>query len=541
MSTQIQTAHSPAFEFLAYPPPSRYPTTSAPRQRSVTVSTTISTWAARVTPGSPAAPSPPVSASSNGKPGLSPRFPSTHSRSPIAASIRAVSASYVNVHTPSLKEFQHTDLAALGYAFAVVPLPTPTTPHSAAVMGTAPTKPTLAIPPPPPSPSPSTFSTKSKSNKKKRGLAGLFRSGTRAKSPAPVRRRGSLAGSPTTRAHKIADAKRRQYAAVAPALDADLRLVQLMDGGAFDDVVSSHQTRAAHSMSKPQNGGRGEEIVGTVHRNDDGAVYRDAYEPVEYEHLLEGMHARTPSDVNWVAFETPRSSISHSSGAVSAVPVESVFRPTRARENSTDSIPMLDPAPAPRRRTSEDSNASSASKKLPLLAIPARAQRKAAHLLAPGYADASTFFMPSTPRTPKSPKSPKSPKMPRARGRDRRRPAPLNIPLPAPMDVSPVESPSPRTMFLSDSFAPSPSAAGPVRRTRSRSRSYSRARAARPVPPPSQAIPPVPPMPREVLDFGVVAMDEDMPVPAAGSHRGLAKKPSRMNLAMRSMFGKRKD
>ncbi|VDB98605.1 unnamed protein product [Peniophora sp. CBMAI 1063] len=537
MSTQIATTPSPAYDFLAYPPPSRYPTsTSAPRQRSVTVSTTISTWAARVTPGSPAAPSPPASATSNGKPGLSPRFPSA--RSPVAQSIRAVSASYVSVHTPSLKDFKHTDLAALGYAFAVVPLPTPTTPHSG-VMGTAPKPASLAIPTPP-SPSPSTFSTKSKSNKKKRGLAGLFRSGTRAKSAAPVRRRGSLAGSPTTRAHKIADAKRRQYAAVAPALDADLRLVQLMDGGAFEDVVSSHQTRAAHSLAKPKNGGRGEEIVGAVHRNDDGAVYRDAYEPVEYEHLLEGAHARTPSDVNWVAFETPRSSISHSSGAVSAVPAgEAVYRPTRARENSTDSIPMLDPAPAPRRRTSEDSNASSASKKLPLLAIPVRAQRKAAHLLAPGYADASTFYVPPTPRTPKSPKSPKSPKMPRARGRDRRRPAPLNIPLPAPMDVSPVESPSPRTLFLQDSFAPSPSAGGPVRRTRSRSRSQSRARAGRPMPAPTQAVPPVPPMPREVLDFGVIAMDVDAPTTVP--HRGLAKKPSRMNLAMRSMFGKRKD
>ena len=35
------------------------------------------------------------------------------------------------------------------------------------------------------------------------------------------------------------------------------------------------------------------------------------------------------------------------------------------------------------------------------------------------------------------------------------------------------------------------------------------------------------------------AMDVD--APPTMSHRGLTKKPSRMNFAMRSMFGKRKD
>ncbi|KAI0027143.1 hypothetical protein K488DRAFT_74778, partial [Vararia minispora EC-137] len=104
----------PAYAFLAHPPPSR--PLPAARRRSATASS-IAAWASRVTPGEPAAPSPPASAASlSSKLSLSPRRPSVS-----AAPARAVSASFLalDTPTPSRKHFKPADLAALGYAYAL--------------------------------------------------------------------------------------------------------------------------------------------------------------------------------------------------------------------------------------------------------------------------------------------------------------------------------------------------------------------------------------------------------------------------------------
>ncbi|KAI0262346.1 hypothetical protein BC834DRAFT_394929 [Gloeopeniophorella convolvens] len=147
MSAQIiVTSPQPAYEFLLCPPPPKprptqplppTPTTKpfiASRPRSSTFSA-ISTWAARVHPGSPEPTTPPPTSSTSPLSRCSSLF--RHPLSPFRTprSARAQSTSFLQLaDTPKSSGKARTpehdfDLAALGYAYAVVPLPT--TPHTA--------------------------------------------------------------------------------------------------------------------------------------------------------------------------------------------------------------------------------------------------------------------------------------------------------------------------------------------------------------------------------------------------------------------------
>lgn len=117
------------------------------------------------------------------------------------------------------------------------------------------------------------------------------------------------------------------------------------------------------------------------------------------------------------------------------------------------------PPPLP---DSANTGSSSTTPGLSLLAIPARSQRRAAHLRKPSYVtELEAFTIPKTPISPDA-----TPVLPTPKGPERRRPAPLNIPEPptaarfstsSPLDLQLV-----RAAFIAQSYAPRRPASGDV-------------------------------------------------------------------------------
>ncbi|VDC05153.1 unnamed protein product [Peniophora sp. CBMAI 1063] len=109
------------------------------------------------------------------------------------------------------------------------------------------------------------------------------------------------------------------------------------------------------------------------------------------------------------------------------------------------------PPPLP---DSANTGSTSTTPGLSLLAIPARSQRKAAHLRKPSYVTELEAF--TVPKTPISPGT--APVLPTPKGPARRRPAPLNIPEPPSAarfsTASPLDLQLVRAAFIAQSYAP---------------------------------------------------------------------------------------
>ncbi len=256
--TQVLTIPSsprpaPLYPFLSHPPQKKRPTQPLPplplqtatnpvRPRSATISA-ISSWAAKVHPGSPAPWSPRRSPSIS----LTGRR-SSFSRRISGGSARILSASFASFTdrmtagrefavTPSINDFP-ADLTAMGYTSVFIHFPqTPTSPPknhhlSTSLLG-----------------APRAVSANS-AKQSKRGLKHLkslssLKSGKRARSKAPPSPRAGPKSdeiiSHTSQPTAVTKSKKSKYAKALPTpLANELALAQLMDGGKLDDHVKRY-------------------------------------------------------------------------------------------------------------------------------------------------------------------------------------------------------------------------------------------------------------------------------------------------------------
>jgi hypothetical protein len=308
-------------------------------------------------------------------------------------------------------------------------------------------------------------------------------------------------GPQSRSAASIAKRKRSNYAHVRPPppLSNDLAIMQFTGGGNME----THIKRVMEGQAKAASGSRaGTMGVADVYRDANGGVWWDAYEEVEYEHLLEGVdRAKAEDDAEealWEDFET---------AAAQQLPSTRSCVWGHDRRPSTDSSasstasdfdarylippPELDAYPT---FTSGELNdrvlASSrvGGETMSALSLPSRPSRQARHLLRPIFlVDLQAFGKPgpsslaSSPAQPEMVSSDSPPGDARAqpahkpKSSRRRRVSPLNLnfsasaqsdsgpsnifltgPASAPISAAHFEIDAIRKQFIGDSFAPPP-------------------------------------------------------------------------------------
>ncbi|KAK7472553.1 hypothetical protein VKT23_000668 [Stygiomarasmius scandens] len=265
----------------------------------------IINWAIAVHPGSPAPLSP-----------LSPRPSPTYSsrrRPSIARSSRACSNPSTSPKTP--KEF-NVDLTSYGYTSVFVNLPyTPTTPSPFLRQVHANASTNIPVPPIPQTPPPTT--TQTKTLKHFRSLGALKSRRTLAKSnaadsippPSPSSTMPSKSKSSSSKPKKAAPPP------LPPSLASELLLMQFTGGGSIETHakrVMEQQARAtapagSAAASKKKKVRPEELAVGTVYRDENGNVWWDEAEALEYKALISDQPG-SPDSHKWVNFDGNRTS-----------------------------------------------------------------------------------------------------------------------------------------------------------------------------------------------------------------------------------------
>ncbi|KAL4072872.1 hypothetical protein V8B97DRAFT_2023194 [Scleroderma yunnanense] len=442
----IKAGQAHKYPFLAHPPPQKKrPLQPLPSPPSALAA--IATWAAHVQPGSPASLSPRSPRSPRRRPSIG------RGRRPSITSVRATSASFLNIvptpttaygTTPSLADFK-ADLTTVGYTSVFLQLPnTPISANISLPLRPNPTVDAKSIPVPPiPSPT-----RKPCGLNRFRSLSAL-RSHARSKSAGP--------SSPTkmkAKAAAVAKRKKAKYAALRPPpLANELALMQFADGGSTNTNIK----RVMKAQAKA-NGGMG---VGDVYRDGEGGIWWDQEEEWEYAHLLADSSetgAHGTGELQWITFngDTPMAVDSEERrGSISTqdsdLDPRYIVQPSDPLE--TDDLVMFGSALAP---------LATRKPAMSVFALPSRPCRTAKHLRKPAYLVDVAF-----PRVPLSPRSPKfgssafvSAGMGGAKpmGKARRRPAPLKLTPPSPALKQPTNSPADadknRKEFLASSFEP---------------------------------------------------------------------------------------
>ncbi|KAG2143776.1 uncharacterized protein EDB93DRAFT_1208115 [Suillus bovinus] len=467
----IRAGHPPRYAFLAHPPPPKkrptqplpsppsYAGAAAPctppriRPRSNTFST-ITAWAARVQPGSPASISP---RSPRRRPsiGCGRRASITSARGSSGYFLNVSdtpSTAYRNAATPSIQNFK-ADLTSVGYTSAFLQFPkTPI----AVQPRTAEAGYQITIPPVPVSPT-----RKSRGLTRLRSLSAL-KCHSRSKSAAP--------SSPTKMKAKAAASsaavvkrKKAKYAHMRPApLANELALMQFADGGSMESNIK----RVMEAQARAGAAG-----VGDIHRDGQGGMWWDQEEEWEYRHLLAGGEdgaARGTGDLGWVTFGGDKSSSANPdvdenhrisvSSRDSDLDPRYIIQPTDHLD--TDDLAVFGSAPAPL-----------ATRKpgMSVLALPSRPGRAAKHLRKPDYLLNEAFTIGSaSPKSPQSTISACASGVAKPKGKARRRPTPLTLAPPSPAlkqpSNSPVDAERTRKNFLESSFEPAffPTPAAPI-------------------------------------------------------------------------------
>ncbi|EIM80311.1 uncharacterized protein STEHIDRAFT_172599 [Stereum hirsutum FP-91666 SS1] len=521
----------PAFDFLSRPPPQKKrPAGPPPPTPPLTISnlittapsssyrrssvTGITTWASKVIPGTPAPTSPPTTTPTSGRrPSLIFRRSSVSwnggRRSSFTAN-RRPSASFLNVAetpiaaTPSFKDCKY-DLSALGYTYAVVPLPTPMEPisptrrsgidlpklhiptFSSSTPKGSPTKPhgplhlfrsrfrsksisastRLPLPSSPSKPKSSTTLTKpkSKSNKASRRRSRSV-SGTDSASTSTSERKKST----------YANLAKHEYTAGGASLQRDVALMQFMGGGSHEKNIKNVMRKKAKAERKEQGLDfecKGEDVaVDEVWRDGKGGIWRDEDEALEYHGLLDGYSSsKERVSREWVGFG--------GSGEVSPTGAAEDEEERRGSVSTQDSD--LDPRYVVPAASTEnvavdiDINvlshssppAQSSAPGITMLTVPSRPNRLAPHLRkAPSFI-LEAFVPRSPPPVPHqrsrslsdaiSSVQPVQP-TPLPKGKERRRPAALDLrPIENQTNLMPaLYAVQGEAEFLSDSFEPAP-------------------------------------------------------------------------------------
>lgn len=524
----------PAFDFLSRPPPQKkrpagplppapYPLTidnlvttipSGSVRRSSTAS--ITTWVSKVIPGTPAPISPPTTTpTSSRRPSLTFRRSSitwNGGRRPSLTTPRRPSASFLNVAetpiaaTPSFKDCKY-DLSALGYTYAVVPLPTPMEPKSSSPRSGI-DLPKLLIPtfsPPLPKRSPtkshgplrlfrSRFRSKSISASTRRPLPSspakpksptVTVSKPKSKSNKTSRRRSRSVSGTDSASTSISERKKATYANLAKhaytsggaSLQRDVALMQFLDGGSDEKNIKNVMRKKAKAERSERGLDfecKGEDVaVDGVWRDGKGGIWRDEDEELEFYGLLDGNgDGKERVSSEWVNFsgngdvspagaaededEERRGSVSTQDSdldpryVVPAASTDNIAVDIDIDVLSPSSPPSHHPIPG-----------------LTMLTIPSRPNRPAPHLhKAPSFLLEAFVPRPAPPAPHKRPRSlsdamlsaqPAQP-APLPKGKDRRRPAPLNLrPIENHASLMPALCAiQGEAEFLGDSFEPTP-------------------------------------------------------------------------------------
>jgi hypothetical protein len=219
------------------------------------------------------------------------------------------------------------------------------------------------------------------------------------------------------------------------------------------------QKRLTVRLSKAPAAGRRSVLVAPSAPEKDREVFLDD-EEWEFAPLVIVDDNGMMDDDEWEDFDGPMSAAQPVS-ASSVYSHPSDFEPQYTLPNPHDLLSpnQVTPPDSGRHLASDGSIKTTSS--LPLLAIPARSQRKAAHLRKPSYfTDMDAFQIPVSPQ---SPARSQRATLQVPRGPARRRPAPLSIPSPAKSSrysgVSPLDVRLVRKAFIAQSFTPRPAGA----------------------------------------------------------------------------------
>ncbi|KAJ7105110.1 hypothetical protein C8R43DRAFT_1046872 [Mycena crocata] len=427
--TVSRSANKSPYSFLAGPPNQPLPVppvnvllpiTTPTRRRS---NSAIISWAARVQPGSP--------------PPRSPHRRGSLARRPSIGHGPAAAGSFINLidtpttaghrTTPSVKEF---DLTNLGYSSVFVHLPPTPSPQPKSA-----TNPYAHIPIPPIPASPPAKARRTL--KHFRSLSALTRSRSKSISSAMPAPTAVPAEKAQFFAVSIAKRKKAQYKHVRPAppLANELALMQFADGGRLED----HAARAMAHQAKAAGPGVG---VGAVHRDEKGGLWWDAEEEWEYKHLL--ADAAHKDEGQWVQFGGENKE-NCGDELLDGLAGEERRGSVSTQDSDLDARYLVQPL---------DDERTMMNVPFRLLALPSRSRRAAKHLNKPEFVIDAAFGT-AAPRALVQTAAAATPK-----GNARRRPAPLKLGRTVHGSTT-VSSPAIRTAdvrsdFLASSFAPSP-------------------------------------------------------------------------------------
>ncbi|KAJ7825354.1 hypothetical protein B0H14DRAFT_2596593 [Mycena olivaceomarginata] len=383
------------------------PITTPTRRRS---NSAISSWAAKVQPGSP-----PRALLAAGAPAAAP--PAARRSAPAAPSV-------VGTASPSVKEF---DLTHLGYSSVFVHFPvTPSTPSPFLLQKAA------AIPVPPVPASPPATAPKRRGLKHFRSLSALTR--PRSKSTASTPAMPALPTAippvpPMPKSAKPTTQKRKRPA--PPPLANELALLQFTSGGTLESHAATLMARQAKAAG-PSVG------VGAVWRDGAGGVWWDEEEAWEYRALLP---AAGPTQDEWVPFGAAAEKENGGEERRGSVSTLDSDHDARYLVRPADEEAMGGFAPLPRHR------------------VRAARAPAAKHLHKPALFLVDAAFSPAgpAPRSPSAATNAGAAKKPK--GIARRRPAPLEFNFKAAARQAHAHAPARvdgRSDFLAASFAPPP-------------------------------------------------------------------------------------
>lgn len=461
----IRADHPQKYAFLAHPPPQKkrptQPLPSPPscdmvpphgpthiRPRTNSTFSTITAWAARVQPGSPASLSP---RSPRRRPSIGRgRRTSITCRRVSSGSINASdtpSTVHRNAATPSIQSFK-ADLTSVGYTSAFLQVPeTPITATRplAVKPRTAEAGHEIPIPPVPASPT-----------RRPRGLPRLrslstlrYRGGSKFAAPSsPTKMKAKAAASPAA----VVKRKKAKYASMRSApLSNELEMMQFLDGGSMESNIK----RVMEAQARAGTTG-----VGDVYRDGQGGIWWDQEEELEYTHLLapsEDGATHGTGDLQWVTFSGDKLSSANPNvdeecrGSISTqdsdLDPRYIVQPTDHLD--TDDLAVFGSALTP---------LAIRKPAMSVLALPSRPRRAAKHLCKPDYLLNVAFTRNSiSPMIPKVSVSTCA-GVAKPKGKARRRPAPLTLAPPSPAlkrpSNSPVDPERIRKDFLESSFEP---------------------------------------------------------------------------------------
>ncbi|KAI0788888.1 hypothetical protein C8Q75DRAFT_768363 [Abortiporus biennis] len=335
VSNSTTTDPPPPYSFLQYPPKKQAPNQPLPfppsytssadsfpnrgGSRRASMTATITAWVENVQPGSPAPHTPP------------PQGKGRSTRRASVVSVRVSSkANYANENSdsPSSTEFK-PDLEALGYAsnFMNHGMNAPKLPPLPKGKDSKEKRKSFSLKPS----SSSGPNSEGQFSKASRHLRSLSLK-PRAKHsdvplpppsapldpliPIPPPHRSSRTrtqstngtSSSATKHYRDRDSgkekdKRMKYSDRHPAtLATDLAMAQFLDGGHLEDHIRTYTHKHAKAAGVPQSV-TGEYVgVDDVYRDEDGTVWRDRDEALEYAHLLSGDREIDLNEVEWVPF-----------------------------------------------------------------------------------------------------------------------------------------------------------------------------------------------------------------------------------------------